>query len=718
MSKSEDKVLKILNELGVVGNVSAEDYGVFEDYFTQRPLSDESSDNELEDEHSEDESLNLCDSSLLKDIPKFDDTLGSFENLIDLDNVIIEIEQGDSNDQVVDDDDGGENVVATDNCTDIVDTFNPNEDLDVILKFLENGCGCKDACSGKFSSDEYAQMRQDCAELDHYNNDHVNSLDQLILGQLRCLTIDTPFTVRSKKPKTERKQSRTKYLIKGIQVCKETYMFSNNIKIKRMKRLTKMYNESGLISKVHGNAGKVPKNVTSFCDTENIVRFLYNYAEQHAVILPGRSSTIYKTNLKLLPSSDTKVKIYETYKASFTPDMPSKPVSCRLFRNIWRQLCPEVVVMKPRSDLCATCQKHFTSGAAMALLPEETKLQTIEKMRSHLDLVSKERKFYKDTIKQSKTNFETEKTCVHYSFDMAQQIHIPSNPLQPGPIYFLVPFKIGIFGVMCDTVNKQMNFLIPESVSITKGSNLIVSLFHYYLEHHSHGEDTMFIHADNCVGQNKNNILLGYLCWRVCKGMNKEIVLSFMPVGHTKFSCDWAFGLLKKKFRVSHVSCIEEVVGCIEKSTPVTKVNQAVSLGNEEGEVKIEVHDWLNFFKDNGAKKVPQITHYNHFQFSATKNARVTCKVDVDGNEFVHRIFAEDSGPTGLPKVINPEGMSRQRKEYLYKNIRNFCKDEFKDTLCPAVPAAVEPDEPTEQPEVEDPEPAVKQTKKKRKRTL
>ena len=29
----------------------------------------------------------------------------------------------------------------------------------------------------------------------------------------------------------------------------------------------------------------------------------------------------------------------------------------------------------------------------------------------------------------------------HYSFDFAQQMHYPSNPLQPGPIYILTPRK-------------------------------------------------------------------------------------------------------------------------------------------------------------------------------------------------------------------------------------------------------------------------------------
>ena len=45
---------------------------------------------------------------------------------------------------------------------------------------------------------------------------------------------------------------------------------------------------------------------------------------------------------------------------------------------------------------------------------------------------------------------------VHYSFDFAQQVHLPSNPMQPGPIYFLAPRKCGIFGVCCEGIPKQV----------------------------------------------------------------------------------------------------------------------------------------------------------------------------------------------------------------------------------------------------------------------
>lgn len=39
---------------------------------------------------------------------------------------------------------------------------------------------------------------------------------------------------------------------------------------------------------------------------------------------------------------------------------------------------------------------------------------------------------------------------IHYSFDFAQQIHIPFDSLQPGPIYFLTPFKVSLFDIIIE----------------------------------------------------------------------------------------------------------------------------------------------------------------------------------------------------------------------------------------------------------------------------
>jgi len=40
---------------------------------------------------------------------------------------------------------------------------------------------------------------------------------------------------------------------------------------------------------------------------------------------------------------------------------------------------------------------------------------------------------------------------------MHNTIHYPSNPLQPGPIYFKTPQKCAIFGVCCEAIPCQVN---------------------------------------------------------------------------------------------------------------------------------------------------------------------------------------------------------------------------------------------------------------------
>ncbi len=118
----------------------------------------------------------------------------------------------------------------------------------------------------------------------------------------------------------------------------------------------------------------------------------------------------------------------------------------------------------------------------------------------------------------------------HYSFDFAQQIHVPMLPQQLGPIFFLTPFKIGIFGVMNDTLNHQGNYLIPESVVTSKGASAVISYPHDFLERDSCEEMEMHLQADNCCAQNKNHHMIYYFVFRVFHGFNRQIRSSLLPV--------------------------------------------------------------------------------------------------------------------------------------------------------------------------------------------
>ena len=96
-----------------------------------------------------------------------------------------------------------------------------------------------------------------------------------------------------------------------------------------------------------------------------------------------------------------------------------------------------------------------------------------------------------------------------------QQIHFPTNPQQPGPIYFKTLQKCGIFGVCCEALPCQINYLIHESVVMGKWANTTVSYLHDFLQNHGADKKVSHFHADNCGCQNKNNHVLWYRCWRV-----------------------------------------------------------------------------------------------------------------------------------------------------------------------------------------------------------
>ncbi len=85
-------------------------------------------------------------------------------------------------------------------------------------------------------------------------------------------------------------------------------------------------------------------------------------------------------------------------------------------------------------------------------------------------------------------NNELDEASSSQNSDDAQQVHYPSDPMQPGPIFFLTPHKCSIFGVCCEALPRQVNFLTDEASECGKGASIIISQLHYFFTHHGLGE--------------------------------------------------------------------------------------------------------------------------------------------------------------------------------------------------------------------------------------
>ena len=219
--------------------------------------------------------------------------------------------------------------------------------------------------------------------------------------------------------------------------------------------------------------------------------------------------------------------------------------------------------------------------------------------QQHLNLVQSERELYRKVCEEAKYSFETMEdqinlderheacsllTTMHYSFDFAQQIHIPSNPMQPDPIYFKTPRKCAIFGVMCEAIPRQVNYLIDEASDAGKGANATISYVHH------------------------------------------------------------------------------------------------------DGTVIVPVYNWSSYL-EQFYRKLPNIKSYQHFRFSRDEPGRIYFKERNSSLEQSMMLLKNRTilpPASQLPAKVNPAGLSQERKQYLHREIRQFCKPGTEDLVAPA----------------------------------
>ncbi|XP_071486520.1 uncharacterized protein [Diadema antillarum] len=526
-----------------------------------------------------------------------------------------------------------------------------------------------------------------------------------IMGRISAVMQCGKMTVSSKRlEQKERQRARVLYSVEGFRVCRPTFMFMHSIGDTQLRSITKSYLAKGAVppSKASGGINKLALSIE---DIQRIIAYIVNYGEQQGMVIPGRVSGVNSTDprIRLLPCNITKSSVWRSYKKAIS-DQNAERVSAglggfriasyRSFLNLWDQYCPFVMTTRPQSDLCWQCQQNSAAVYNSANLDEDTKLSRLRKQQDHLAHVAAERNLYREMVGNAQ-NAVNQKPAgeapaapevMHYSFDYAQQMHFPSDPMQPGPIYFLCPRKCALFGIVCDGTNEQVNYLIDEGMQSCKGSNSVISYLHDFFRNYGMGERTAHLHCDNCGGQNKNRFVMWYLAWRTLCGLHHEISINFMVPGHTKFSPDRGFGLIKHRYKRQLVSSLQDLSDMVSDSS-VSGYNIPRLVGMEDGSVIVPTYDWQTFLSPYFSA-LPGIKQFHHVRFNADHPGVAFVKVYPSDNEKAIQLLRSVSHvpPAELPEPIPPPGLTRARMEYLYKSIREFCTASTRDTVCPAPP--------------------------------
>ena len=94
---------------------------------------------------------------------------------------------------------------------------------------------------------------------------------------------------------------------------KTSVFFSSRISKNLLQSVVLAYKNDGGVPRQRKNAERTNKNFLKTEEITRVVTFIKNYADAHAILLPGRHPAHRDLSAKLLPSNVTKSSVYDLY---------------------------------------------------------------------------------------------------------------------------------------------------------------------------------------------------------------------------------------------------------------------------------------------------------------------------------------------------------------------------------------------------------------------
>jgi len=330
----------------------------------------------------------------------------------------------------------------------------------------------------------------------------------------------------------------------------------------------------------HGLSGIPAHNTASDAAVAALVQFVLTLANEHGV--PNPRFTLTRTdadgpdnilNLIHLPPFITQNSLYIMYRRTDTIPEADKVSARSTFQRLLKDKRLATVKFSQRTrGMCELC-KDLRLSLQRANSTERAS-SVMEVLRQHLQGAHDLRICYKLRLATAVRAWELPRRAetAMISFDYATQLTLPISATETQNEYMGTRFglDVNLFGICNEGAKEYHHFLYTEGFK--HGSVEVISMLHYYFGLPSQvrvaNSHQLVVYTDSCSGQNRNKYVHAYLMHRVLAGYHEEISWNFMAVGHTKFSPDRGFALVRNAQKKHDIHTIHDWISIINDISP------------------------------------------------------------------------------------------------------------------------------------------------------
>uniref|UniRef100_A0A6B2EIE4 DUF7869 domain-containing protein n=1 Tax=Phlebotomus kandelakii TaxID=1109342 RepID=A0A6B2EIE4_9DIPT len=326
-------------------------------------------------------------------------------------------------------------------------------------------------------------------------------------------------------------------------------------------------------------------------------------------------------------------RLYLDFTKENYPDL--KPAAQWKYREIFDHNF-NIGFHQPKKDQCAECEAFKNSS-------EEEKSGQSNEYNAHLSNKNRAREL-KDADKTKAITDEKVCTAV---FDFQKLLYCPIA--QTNVFYYKRKLAIINFTVFDMGAKKGTCYMWNETQGKRGGNEVSSCLLKFITDACETGVQEFLFWSDNCIGQNKNQILFSMYCW-IAKRFRISITHRFLEKGHTQNEGDSVHALIERVSRNKTIYSPEQWNGIIQNAKTTNKYNV----------VEMDVPDFLDFRKIKNILSAKKNTAGETVRWTRIREVRVSSE---DLDNFTYKYSFDEQ-----PQMICLAASATQKKGRPRKN--------------------------------------------------